>query len=274
MLKFQRGTMVLRFEALLQYMQLYFDSLGITKDDLQQLIVYPGMRASSWSEADLGWACFIAFWIMAQRKYRLSNVDTPNWISISSAIMMFSHQSCTLPRDKVFGLLALTKSRLRVDYQMPLIELYLRVLIEGCLELEQRPLDPNGKEIPLPGAVYPFMAHLMIALGFSASTPAVRFVTVEAFRLWGALPQPKLESEMERVFSAFAGKRYSKNVVTWRVIPWMLCRYSTTMLRLARCRRRHLLRSFDQCERKTYAAWKQMVKDVLLDVQTNHSSSS
>lgn len=62
--------------------------------------------------------------------------------TILYTITNWSGQECTEPYDHVFGILGLTNSALRPDYDMPKLELFLRVLTEGFfLTLEIFPED-------------------------------------------------------------------------------------------------------------------------------------
>lgn len=50
-------------------------------------------------------------------------------------LILWSGRRCTKPRDMIFGLLGLTKSRIRVDYSTSQTQLFLNVLIEGILDI-------------------------------------------------------------------------------------------------------------------------------------------
>ena len=48
----------------------------------------------------------------------------------------FSHQACTKPRDRVFGLIGLSVNCVTIDYTAPLSELYIRTLLECSLQID------------------------------------------------------------------------------------------------------------------------------------------
>ena len=60
--------------------------------------------------------------------------DKNQTMLLLSAVLATPGQECSKPYDKVFGLLGLTGSNLTIDYAIPKVDLYLRVLVEGILE--------------------------------------------------------------------------------------------------------------------------------------------
>lgn len=100
-------------------------------------------------------------------------------LALFDAVVMLSQQRCREKYDIIFGLLGLTRSLLQPDYDMPRIELYLRVLIEGTLDgvlREKRPADMryfNPEFIP----------SLLSALGLSGSDLLVACTTYQAWKL-------------------------------------------------------------------------------------------
>jgi hypothetical protein len=71
---------------------------------------------------------------MSQRRALQSKDESKQHLTLMSALRTTLGQECSRSYDNIFGSLGLTQSQLIPDYAMPLIELYLRVLIEGLLE--------------------------------------------------------------------------------------------------------------------------------------------
>ena len=74
--------------------------------------------------------------VMLHRKRLLQHEAKRRQIPIAIAMFSFSDQQCSVPHDSVYGILGLCTSRLDVDYNMPLLETRIRVLMELNDEVE------------------------------------------------------------------------------------------------------------------------------------------
>ncbi|KAK3641186.1 hypothetical protein LTR56_011426 [Elasticomyces elasticus] len=93
------------------------------------------------------------------------------------AILHFSEQKCSLPRDRIFGLLGLCRSGIVPDYSTPMIRLYVQALFVGLRELRSQ-YENADHEIRLTSV---FVAGLLSCLGLRLDHPAVFLVTHMAF---------------------------------------------------------------------------------------------
>lgn len=100
-------------------------------------------------------------------------------MAIDRAVVMLSGQDCSRRYDKIFGLLGLTRSQLNADYEMNVIELYLRILIEGRVSLIVH--DPNRKSEE--EELHFFRKCLLLSLQISPWHPVVALVTMKAVKL-------------------------------------------------------------------------------------------
>lgn len=85
-----------------------------------------------------------AFMILVQRHRWQENASHERNRPLHEVLTLFGTQQCKERHDKIFGLLGLARSRVGVDYKIPILSLYLQVLIEGLHQLAAASnLDPN-----------------------------------------------------------------------------------------------------------------------------------
>ena len=123
-------------------------------------------------------AAYISVEVIMTQRRRVQDVASSPHMTLSRAVRAFAHQDCTETFDKVFGLLGLTECQMYVDYRMPRLELFARVMIEGTLELRSpvgskqnvRNNSTVGEEMV---AIHPFAAVALFVLDLHPRHPAV-----------------------------------------------------------------------------------------------------
>ncbi|KAK5676782.1 hypothetical protein LTS10_010546 [Elasticomyces elasticus] len=73
--------------------------------------------------------------VVASRALRESRAGSERALPLYRAVMTFSEQECLVVEDHIFGLLGLCKSVMVPEYNLPLLSLYTRALLEGLTEI-------------------------------------------------------------------------------------------------------------------------------------------
>lgn len=194
-------------------------------------------------------------------------------VGFADAILRFSHQGCAERYDKVYALLGLSGTRLKIDYSMQAEELFVRCLFAAILETLQHPANEASKEEnPLTvGQTQRFLAALLQALNLPLSHPTVVLTTWVAlhlctisdtdFSLAGARQVARWPSD--------TGSRL-RNQISWLGFRWRerIQLRVLAPLRLCYCRRRKRARlpACDGKRGRTYSGWVKMVEDVYEEV--------
>lgn len=118
-----------------------------------------------------------AFQFLTYREQLLDRSIRSRSISLRAAINMLSGQECTRKYDTIYGLLGLTESPLVVNYAVPILDLYLRVFVEGLY------VNP-GEGLPSEHQVLLY-ANLLIGLHISPWHPVVAFATIHCLKIAG-----------------------------------------------------------------------------------------
>lgn len=71
--------------------------------------------------------------IWRRRKQFEEGSASQRLMPLHEAIVTFAAQKCSDPRDKIFGLLGVSKAQIKADYNMSIAEVYLHALIEGLV---------------------------------------------------------------------------------------------------------------------------------------------
>ncbi|KAK3624713.1 hypothetical protein LTR56_020864 [Elasticomyces elasticus] len=100
---------------------------------------------------------------------------------LNKIMLNYSGRSCSCPHDKVFAVLALSVHCIKIDYDMPLSELYVRALVEGW---EQSQLYYYlSKRDKIKQSAYTaarfFRASLPAAFGWQCSHPTIGLLSFE-----------------------------------------------------------------------------------------------
>lgn len=91
-------------------------------------------------------------------------------------VTLFARQKSSMWHDRMFALLGLTNSVLLADYRMCRVELYARVLSEGCLELSW-PEDDTARSVWLELDL--FLPGLLVALDVVLHEPVIALLTAQ-----------------------------------------------------------------------------------------------
>lgn len=94
--------------------------------------------------------------------------------SIHDLIIFFSRQNCSEWRDKIYAFTGLVRSGLPIDYAIGRVELYARVLSEGCLEI----LSPRtGENADTQEKLNLFLPALLTSLQLDLFDPVALLTT-------------------------------------------------------------------------------------------------
>lgn len=107
------------------------------------------------------------------------------YLNILDAITLFSSHSCTLAHDKVYGLFGLTGNELSANYDLPLFELYVNMLISCIIQYEK--MDDGAETVGTDGppSIWSLRLTLLRSFNLRPSHPAIALITQEAFRTCG-----------------------------------------------------------------------------------------
>ncbi|KAK5742675.1 hypothetical protein LTR17_003207 [Elasticomyces elasticus] len=105
---------------------------------------------------------------------------------LSKTMLNYSGRSCSCPHDKVFAVLGLSVHCVNIDYDMPLSELYVRVLVEGWEQSQLYLYMSNRGMIRRSAytAVRLFHASLPAAFGWQCSHPTIGLMSFEVTGLF------------------------------------------------------------------------------------------
>lgn len=173
-------------------------------------------------------------------RQRVHSVE-PSLIStvpLYQALAMFSWQDCTIPYDRIFGLLGLTSSVLLVDYSMPKLELATRVMFETFLQL-----DKEAKLSSTLNLVRSLHHLILLARGVYFDHPTVTCTIAKIYELAGL--RTKGLDWHAVVIRRLSEMRYEKSV------PATLDNYDDEALAFAQHRTRRLLHYCDRYNRDT-----------------------
>ncbi|KAK4625955.1 hypothetical protein CLAFUR0_06271 [Fulvia fulva] len=74
-----------------------------------------------------------AIQILEQRADAIREPDSH--LPLGTVLVEYAFQQCTVPHDKIFGLISLSQSKIRVDYDMPLSSLFIRAFTESLMDI-------------------------------------------------------------------------------------------------------------------------------------------
>ncbi|CAK1366874.1 unnamed protein product [Cercospora beticola] len=77
----------------------------------------------------------MAIHLLSWRRFERHNLRAGRHFSFHKAVDFFAMQVCTRPHDKIFGILGIANSRIRVDYSLSIMELFMMVLADYFLSL-------------------------------------------------------------------------------------------------------------------------------------------
>lgn len=189
------------------------------------------------------------------------------YLSILDAIALFSSHSCTLAHDKVYGLFGLTGNEFAADYDMPLFELYMNVLI-GCTIQYVKLYD--GLEIvgndgrP---SMWSIRLTLLRSFNIRPSHPAIALITQEAFRACGLQDWEKAD-EVNSIAFDMMSRHYSnwprlgEYTRLWQVFAWMRLKFIKARLRYYRHRSTSTLPACADSPDLSYDAWRNAVGEI------------
>ena len=76
-----------------------------------------------------------ALQILSWRRFRSRALRAGHHLPFHKAVDFFALQACSRPHDKVFGILGIASSRIRVDYSTSIMELFMATLADYFLSL-------------------------------------------------------------------------------------------------------------------------------------------
>jgi hypothetical protein len=197
-------------------------------------------------------SAIVAHYLLSHRKdFQKKPDDRKKVMPLATAVSTISGQSCTKKYDKVFGLLGLTASSLVPSYSIPVVELYLRVLIEGLL------LPPAGSDSRmLRLSLGVFVRALLLSLDMSPYDPLVAFLTIQSFAVTG------YDFVDYRFYWRMA------NIYNFSFRPKLWLQYSLLRLRLNRWIGSSKFKSpGDARESLALEEWYRIVKDIYHDIK-------
>jgi hypothetical protein len=130
--------------------------------------------------------------ILAERRNRHRSAGKMELPRLHQAITIFGSHKRTDSKDGVFGLLGLAQSSIRADYSMPIMELYIRTLIEGVYAIATE----HGQSSSAQGVdlgkdyirqVSQYQPSCMMALSITYY-PFVTLVTTRVLQHCGVIP--------------------------------------------------------------------------------------
>ena len=110
----------------------------------------------------------------------------PHPVPLYELLMSWSTQECTEPRDIIFGLLGMSKSRVVVNYDVSMTQLFLNVLIEGLFDIVEatREEDTKFRQHMLQ---WEFCGACMAAFSYSRTNATVLCIVRNAMQCCGIL---------------------------------------------------------------------------------------
>ena len=153
----------------------------------------------------------------------MHHLATKCGIPFHKAIITFWLQDCSRRHDMIFGLLAMTRSRMTANYRMTPLELYVGALVEGLVEINYyRSPRTRRKE------VHHFIMCLLSALELDFSHPTVLLCTEQVFQRLDHEVWPGLYQSVQEVRTSDdheCHKLYPKwpmpTLVSWRMkVTW------------------------------------------------------
>lgn len=118
---------------------------------------------------------------LGQREKHSFPLGTFNALSFTRAIFLTAAHQSAERQDRIFGMLDLTDSNLKVDYNMPISQLYVRALVEGLLDLHGWKASSEHQSLrdsKRTSDVAVFCMALQDSLGLHMWDPAVLISTV------------------------------------------------------------------------------------------------
>ena len=180
-------------------------------------------------------------------------------IPLLEAVTRTAGQQCSLPFDRLFGLLGLTHSHLSVDYSLPVTELYLHILIEVLLQHAGLSFETSATRSPM---LY-FCSSLLTSLDLSMSNPTIVLLTEEALKCCGVREGDARQVVLFLSTTLAFEVSYGTKVPRWcaKPISRLLCRLGLFRLWLQRKWNGRLSAPGHRNQSKTYREWIALVGD-------------
>lgn len=229
------------------------------------------MRKSS--DHPIAGVCMAYFFLTDRNKFLNDPTGTAS-LSLSDAVTMLSNQECSKRHDKIFGLLGLTRSQLVPNYSMPILELYLRILMEGYLSFaKETALNPELQRLEVESRsldLYNLRLCLLLGLDISIWHSVVAFVTFEFFQLIdGHRGNFSLYWTLHHSTYYFSRREIRLRPVPLRRIEhWTRTRFVQLQLRWYRAAHSKLTAPKDSGRGRTLEEWARVVEEIYNDVVT------
>ncbi|KAM3414271.1 hypothetical protein BST61_g10925 [Cercospora zeina] len=77
----------------------------------------------------------MAIHLLSWRRFERHNLRAGRHFKFHKAVDFFATQDCSRPHDKIFGILGIANSRIRVDYSLSIMELFMMTMADYSLSL-------------------------------------------------------------------------------------------------------------------------------------------